>query len=165
MKLLHTIFLSIVTSLSASILYAVECPDIQKLMSLATELSHSIDQDFCTHEINGQHLDWIKNSAFPQIMNKSFLGVEPPSNWRMVLDDLMQCYTQGNLCSKKVQEEFAQCTMAKMPIILFQLSPWFSEHCVKMNATVLQGWPVKKSIIMGLINEFTQRHKRNGFGT
>ena len=161
MHVLNCIILSVVTSLCSGILHAVECPDFQKLMSLATELRHSINQEFCTHEINGQHLDWIKNSAFPKIMNKSFLGVEPPSNWRMLLDDLMQCYTHGNLCSKKVQEEFAQCTMAKMPIILFQLSPWFSEHCVKMNATVLQGWQVKKLIIMGLINEFTQRLNRN----
>lgn len=154
------IILAVITCLSNGALSAIECPDTKKVSSIIKELRQIIKEDVCVNEINGKQLEWISNTAIPQIMTKSFLGVEPPPNWRMMIDEItVGCYIKGDLCTKKVQEEFVQCTTAKMPIILFQISPWLSENCVKLNEALLKHWPEKKPIVLRLFNEFIQKSK------
>lgn len=135
----------------------MDCPDVRKVQIVVKEIEQLIHDDLCIKGIYRQQINWIKNTALPQIMTKSFLGVEPPVNWFMMADELFDCYTTGNLCSKTVQEQVAQCSLAKMPIILFQLSPWLTEHCIKLNEALLDHWPEKKSVVKRLLNEYTQQ--------
>ncbi len=97
---------------------ALDCPDMKKAQYAIKEIQQLINNDLCAKGIKEQQVAWIRKTVLPQIMTKSFLEVEPPANWSMMADELFGCYTTGNLCSKKVQEQFAQCSLVlRMPIV------------------------------------------------
>lgn len=154
MSHLPRIALAFVFSAWASLLFAVDCPDMKKVKAIAKELNTVLNRDFCVRAVNNKQLEWIKNTALPQLMTKSFLGAEPPPGWSAMADEIIKCYSHGDLCSRSVQEEFAQCAMSKMPVIIFQLSPWISQNCVQVNKSVVEHWSDKKPVVMTLIKEY-----------
>jgi hypothetical protein len=157
MSHLLRVILAVVFSVWASILYAVDCPDMKKVKAIAKELNTVLNRDFCVRVVNNKQLDWIRNTALPQLMTKSFLGAEPPPGWSDMADEIIKCYSHGNLCDRKVQEDFSQCAMSKMPVIIFQLSPWISQNCVQVNKSVVEHWANKKPVVMKLLKEYLQQ--------
>lgn len=144
-----------------SILNAADCPDMKKIALISKDLHSLFDEDFCVKEVNRIQINWIINTALPRLMNQSFLGVQPPNNWREITDEIvLDCYSTGNLCNKTIQDQFSQCAMAKFPVILFQLGPWMGENCIKMNQAVIERWQDKKLIIKDLIKEYKQSFSR-----
>lgn len=155
MNYLSRIILVFLMAALAALSHAADCPDMKKIIIIAKEFTTVFNKDFCVTSVNNKQLEWIRITALPQLMTKSFLSVEPPSNWRELADEiLVNCYSQGDLCSPKVQEEFTKCAMTKMPVILFQLSPWISQNCIKVNNSVVKHWPDKRSIVMKLVKEY-----------
>lgn len=148
-------YLFLIANLIIKPVYAIDCPNFKKGLAIGRELMHEHKKEFCTKELNSKNLNWIIKSALPQIMNKSFLGVNPPDNWQALVNEVIfNCYRKGNLCSKPVQEEFAQCAIAQLPLILFQMAPWMSENCVKMNQAVIDNWQKRKPILEKLLTEY-----------
>ena len=140
--------------------HAVDCPDMKKSFIIGKELMSTLNNDFCTKKFSGKNLEWLTQVALPQIMNKSFLGVNTPPNWRELINEVMtDCYKEGDLCSKTIQKEFTHCAIAKMPIILFQLAPWLSENCTQLNKTVIEHWQNKKPVVDKLVDEYLYQFK------
>ena len=138
--------------------WAAECPDIKKARAIIKELAAEIKTDICAKEVNQNNLRWIQQTALPRIMTKSFLGVEPPTNWQQFANELLLgCLTTGNLCEKDVQQQFNQCVMIKLPFILYQLGPWLETNCKTINHAVIKQWPAKKALIRDLMNEYQQK--------
>jgi hypothetical protein len=136
------------------------CPDINKIERIGKELMATYQQDICTKEITPSQVKWLTEEILPQMMSKEFLGVNPPPNWQFLADVVINdCYQQGNLCSKTVQKEFANCVVGKMPFIFLQTGPWLAENCEKINATVVLSWPQKKASVEGWIMAFLQKIK------
>lgn len=142
----------------SSIGWATECPDINKARVIINELAAEIKTDVCAKDIGQGNLQWIEQTALPRIMTKSFLSVEPPTNWQQYAQQLLSgCLTTGNLCEKEIQQQFNQCVMIKLPFILYQLGPWLELNCKAINNAVIKQWPTKKVLIRDLISEYQQR--------
>jgi hypothetical protein len=140
--------------------FAADCPDIKKMYAIVKEVSHTLNVNLCAREINGRQLEWLKNTALPQLMNARFLGVVPPSYWPDLANEfLTNCYHQGDLCAPAVQEEFKQCIMAKLPLVLFQLGPWIDTNCTKINKAVVINWAHRKPIVMDLMAQYLKEFK------
>ncbi|WED42074.1 hypothetical protein [Legionella cardiaca] len=142
--------------------YAVTtCFNEKKLEVIAKELHTNFQKDFCTTGIKPNHLEWISKTALPQIMNKSFLGVEPPPNWQLLADEIVQdCFKEGDLCHYETQKQFAACMQVKIPAILLQLGPWLAENCEKINSTVIEHWSDRKGQVLELIKQFEIESKK-----
>lgn len=138
-----------------SILAVEPCFNEKKIKPIVGDLKKAIQKDFCKQGIKPAHLQWISQKGLPQIMNRSFLGVEPPPNWQILTDEIVQdCFKEGDLCQKATQEQFVECLRVKTPTILLQLGPWMAENCKKINAEVVEKWPDKKRQVLELINQF-----------
>lgn len=145
----------IVTTFLPLISLAEGCPDMRKLSQIGDELATAFKLDLCKKPIKLSKIEWLRINALPKLMNKAFLGVEPPPNWQGLADELIiGCYQTGDLCSEKVQSAFADCAMGKFPAIILQLSPWFADNCEQINQTLIQDWDSKKFLVMGLIAGF-----------
>ncbi|KTC81563.1 hypothetical protein Lbru_2083 [Legionella brunensis] len=139
---------------------ATSCFDEKKIIPITKELRAAFQQDFCVNEIKPAHLEWIYKTALPQIINKSFLGVEPPPNWQMLSEEVVRdCFKAGNLCERETQQQFGICLQVKLPIILMQLGPWFTENCSKINDEVIGHWPEKKGQVLDLLKQFEVQSK------
>lgn len=89
-------------------------------------------------------VQWISSTALPQIMNKSFLGVEPPPNWQILTEELMHdCFKEGDLCTETTQKQVVGCMQIKAPTILLQWGPWLAENCKTINKEVIEKWANK----------------------
>ncbi|MDI1351835.1 MAG: hypothetical protein PSV35_03555 [bacterium] len=139
---------------------AVDCPDVKKAQQIIKGLGHQYRQNWCTKAVNGEQLKWVHDKVLPQLMSKKFLGVNPPPYWQIYAQELTTgCYTKGNLCTPAVQQQFMQCAISKIPLIMFQLGPWMQDNCEKMNTAVIVNWQQRKPLIAQLIAEYIQHNQ------
>lgn len=144
--------------LLSTLISAETCPDMNKLFGIIRELNNGLKINFCKNELGESQMAWLKTAALPQLLNKSFLGVEPPPNWQGLVDELFtDCYQKGDLCNQTIQSEFSQCAMGKLPFIMFQINPWMNDNCRQVNQAVIEHWQDKKSVIMKLYNEYNRK--------
>ena len=133
------------------------CPDIKKIESIGKELAGTFKQDVCANKITPAHVQWAMDTILPNVMSKEFLGVPPPPNWQLMSYSVSNCYQQGDLCSKTVQREFANCISLQLPLILMQWGPWINENCEQLNKTVVVNWKKKKPQVELWINAVLQK--------
>ncbi|ASQ46579.1 hypothetical protein [Legionella clemsonensis] len=131
------------------------CLNEKKLKAIAREIETSFEKNICANGIKPMQLQWLSTTALPQLMNKSFLGVEPPPNWQLLTEELMRdCFKEGNLCTETTQKQVVACLQIKAPTVLLQLGPWLAENCKAINNEVIEKWPDKKQKVLELIKEF-----------
>ncbi|MDP1601955.1 MAG: hypothetical protein Q8M03_01695 [Legionella sp.] len=137
---------------------APPCPDIRKIERIGKDLAASFQEDICANAITPVHVKWVIEQILPKMMNKDFLGVNPPPNWQFMVDMVINdCYQEGNLCTKTVQEELANCVAGHLPFIFLQAGPWITENCEKINKTVILNWQDKKAVVERWIAAFLQK--------
>ena len=133
---------------------AQEFPDMERLISISKELALTFKHSLCAHEINATQINRVEDLVLPKIMDKRFLGVEPPINWKQLSRDLIhECYPGGNLCLTSVQEESGQCVLQKLPMLILVFAPWFYENCQVINKTLINHWETHKSEVVDMITE------------
>jgi hypothetical protein len=156
------LFFSCYMMINASAETLPHCFDENKIATIVHELKREFQQDFCANGIKPAHLQWISQSGLPLIMNKDFLGVEPPPNWQSLANEIVQdCFKEGNLCKKEDQKQFVECLQIKSPTILLQLGSWFADNCKQLNEEVVKGWPSKKAKVIELINRFKIKSQKD----
>ncbi|KTD18445.1 hypothetical protein [Legionella jordanis] len=147
-----------IVTCSASAAQMVPCFDEAKIKPIVEDLHHALQKDFCAQGVLPSDLQWVTKTALPQVMNKSFLGVEPPPNWQSLTDEIVQdCFKEGNLCKKESQRQFVECLQVKSPAIFLQLGPWMADNCKVLNQEIVENWPRKKEQVLDLINQFQQQ--------
>lgn len=133
------------------------CLNLKKLETNAKQLIEPYEDQFCQFEIKPKHIEWLIHSGLPMVMNKEFLEVEPPPNWDFFATALInQCFREGDICSRDVQEKFAQCAMAQLPLLLLQFGPWLTDNCEKLNNSLILHWKEKKMRVKNVIDGFLQ---------
>lgn len=155
------IFIVVLACLGLQLTYAATCPDITKAVAIGKDLVRTFKHSICIKGIEARQVLWIEKQVLPQIMNKDFLGVEPPPNWQDVISQLIQdCYPGGNLCLKETQEKSAQCVINSMPILMLTFAPWFVDNCEMLDKTVIKHWDTKKNKVKNLIREFMAQQQQ-----
>ncbi|MGQ3888867.1 hypothetical protein ACQUW5_07520 [Legionella sp. CNM-1927-20] len=130
------------------------CPDLKKTSLIGKDLKRDFEEKICKQPMSPARAKWIVKNSLPKLLNKEFLGAEPPENWETLANNLIDsCYQQGDLCKKEVQKEVNNCLKTSIPLLIVQLGPWFGDNCDAINQTVIKNWPVKKSVIDQLIKE------------
>lgn len=153
------IFLIIFAGFS-SFTIAQTCPDLKKINLITRALITNNKVNFCNQKIKLHQLIWLNDKALPQIMNKEFLGVEPPPHWQLFTAELINdCYQDGNRCSKKTEEELARCVVSKIPLLMLTFGAWFSENCEIIDNQVIQHWDKRKIVVDEIIAEFLRQLK------
>ncbi|KTD36285.1 hypothetical protein Lnau_1269 [Legionella nautarum] len=131
------------------------CPDLKGLEAIITELDVIITQEVCTKNVKPENIQWLARALLPKLMNKTFLGVEPPPFWQSITNEIItNCYTKGNLCTDKIQSNFESCLMEKFPTVIWQLGLWLAENCDALNNNIVMNWNQKKLVVKGIISAF-----------
>jgi hypothetical protein len=133
----------------------LSCPDLKRIEGIVTELDVIITQEVCTKNVKPENIQWLAKALFPKIMNKTFLGVEPPPFWQSISKEIItNCYLTGNLCTEQVQSNFESCLMEKYPAVIWQFGLWLAENCDVLNKNIVLNWNQKKLVVRGLISAF-----------
>lgn len=131
------------------------CPDLKRLELIITELDVMITQEVCTKNVKPENIQWLAKQLFPKLMNKAFLGVDPPPFWQSITNEVVtNCYPTGNLCMDKVQSDFENCLMEKFPAVIWQFGLWLAENCDALNKNIVLNWDSKKLVVRGLFSAF-----------
>ncbi|STX29514.1 Uncharacterised protein [Legionella beliardensis] len=131
------------------------CPDLQKTSVIGRDLKDNFEKKLCTKPMSPAKAKWLVKNSLPNIMNKEFLGVEPPANWENLANNLIDtCYTKGDLCKKEIKEDVNNCLKTTIPLLIVQLGPWFGDNCQELNRVVIQQWDTKKEVIDKLITGY-----------
>lgn len=150
--------LSVIGLLSSMVVVAdplAGCFNEQKIVVITQDLEKAFQADFCAQGIKPADVQWISKTALPQIMNKSFLGVEPPPNWQILSDEVVQnCFREGDFCKNETQRQLVACLQIQVPVILLQLGPWVADNCKTINDTVIENWSNKREQVLDLIKQF-----------
>lgn len=150
------VYSSLVTSTYAATTNSSNsCPDLKRLEAIITELDVIITQEVCTKKVKPENIQWLAKALLPKLMNKKFLGVDPPPFWQSTTNEIItNCYTSGNLCKDKIQSNFENCLMEKFPAVIWQLGLWLAENCNALNNNIVLNWNQKKLIVKGLVSAF-----------
>ncbi|STX52049.1 Uncharacterised protein [Legionella busanensis] len=130
------------------------CPDLKQISLIGKDLKQDFEEKLCQKPMSPMRIKWLVKNSLPKILNKEFLGAEPPENWETLLNNLIDsCYQQGDLCKKEIQQEVNNCLKTAIPLVIVQLGPWFGDNCTAINQTFIKNWAVKKNVIDQLIKE------------
>ncbi|WP_131781258.1 hypothetical protein [Legionella gresilensis] len=130
------------------------CPDLKQTSLIGKDLKQDFEEKLCKKPMSPTRVKWIVKNSLPKVLNKEFLGAEPPENWETLINNLIDsCYQQGDLCKKEIQHKVNNCLKSSIPLLIVQLGPWFGDNCEAINQTVIKNWVIKKSVIDQLIKE------------
>ncbi len=130
------------------------CFDMSNTKAMGRDMETILRNEFCTQTIAPESYSQMANSALPRLMNKSFLGVEPPPGWQSLSHDILQtCLAKKNLCLQHDREEFSNCLNSMVPLLLIQFGPWLGESCPQLNNEVIKNWQNKKVIFIQIIKD------------
>ncbi|WP_419419031.1 hypothetical protein ACNVED_10810 [Legionella sp. D16C41] len=131
------------------------CPDLKQTTLIGQDLKNDFEQKICQKTLSPLQAKWLIKNSLPKVMNKEFLGVEPPANWDLLANNLIDtCYKQGDLCKKEIRREFNNCLKTTVPLLLVQLGPWFGDNCQLLNQGIIKNWTTRKETIDKLIQEY-----------
>ncbi|STY26412.1 Uncharacterised protein [Legionella taurinensis] len=155
-KLLYAVVFFI---LSAAAHSDERCFDYKKGKAILKELEGMVEYTLCAEPLPAERVRSGINAVLPRVMNKAFLGVDPPDNWQAMVNEVQQTCLKdhGNLCSDAAQREVEACVSAQLPALILFWAPWFAEHCEAINKAVILNWKQKKPQVQQWINAFKQQ--------
>ncbi|KTD50389.1 hypothetical protein Lqui_1714 [Legionella quinlivanii] len=159
MKRYSILLLSLLSVYSSSLL-AKQCIDAHQLSGIGKDLKQYTKQLSCPLNLKSSDINWVMDQELPKLINKQFLGVEPPSDWQNMSKLLiLSCYSDGDLCDAKIQKEVGSCLTANGALLLVKYGSWLSDNCEALQNNVVDKWQEKKTVVYQLIDEIFTRIK------
>lgn len=135
------------------------CFRADKAEAIGKDIEKIAMREFCAQKIDPKSNAVIVRGILSSTMTKAFLGVEPPTNWQMLADEILKtCVAQHNLCDKEKRKEFMQCLKPTIPLFIVQFGPWIADNCNQINQALINEWPQKKQILIQAIKEIKQQN-------
>ncbi|KTC66641.1 hypothetical protein Lade_1299 [Legionella adelaidensis] len=143
----------------------VPCFSVKKAEIIGKEIETLLKQEYCANDKDAtRNFALTAEKILPTIMNKSFLGVEPPVGWEASSEDIINnCMQNTNLCKKDDRQQFNECVKSRVPLLLVQFAPWIADNCTTLNKNIIEGWPTKKKELINSIHTANTINENNNF--
>lgn len=156
-KLVIIFLISFYLPLTAATIMSACYVDPNKAKQIVNEIVRQYKSDLCIKPIKPQHIKWLIESGLTPIMNNSFLGAYPPSNWQSLAEQIRSvCFAEGDLCMPATQQRVMGCINENGVLILTQIWPWLMTHCEILSHNLVEQWSQRKATVHQVIQGFLQ---------